>query len=167
MVKRRPKQKKREYEDAWQPVPNRKDRPTPERRKKGEWILLDTEDAGIRHAKDTAAHPIDDLERRGVISGDQASAGRDFEALVRAATETEAVRDSCLTWQPKGYASDDGNVTAVRDRRELYLFLGVVRDRMLRRVCVDHEEPHPHQVGLLREALNEAERFFRPRWRAK
>ena len=159
--------RKREYEDAWQPVANRKDRPTPERRKKGEWVLLETEDAGIRHAKDVAAHPIDDLERRGVISGDQASAGRDFEALVRAATETDGVRDSCLTWQPKGYASDDGNVEAVRDRRELYLFLGVVRDRMLRRVCVDHVPPRPGQEGVLREALNEAERFFRPRWRAK
>lgn len=161
MGRKKPKPRIRQpHDDAWKPRHEiGKDRPTPERRKHGVWGLLDTEDAGVRFARDFASHPIDRLEHSGVLSSDQASAGRDFEALVRAATETPATRDSCLTWQPKGYESDDGNVDAVRDRRELYLFLGVVRDRILRRVCVQHEEPA--DVGLLREALNEAARFFK------
>jgi len=153
--------KHKEHADAWEPRPGRKDRPTPERRMKGKWGLLDTEDAGVRHAKDFEAHPIDSLEHRGVISNQQASAGRDFEALYRAAIQTPQTRDSCLTWQPKGYESDDGNFAAVEARRELYLFLGVARDRFLRRVCVDHQEPKPRDIGILRECLNECVRFFK------
>ena len=153
--------KHKEHADAWEPRPGRKDRPTPERRLKGKWGLLETEDAGVRHAKDFHAHPIDSLEHRGVISNAQASAGRDFEKLYRAANGTGGIRDSTTLWEPKGHENDDGNVKAAEQRNELYLFLGVYRDKLLRRVCVHHSEPKPSEVGALREALNEAERFFR------
>jgi len=159
--KRRKIEAEIEKAQAWKPRPDRgKDRPTPERLALGKWALMSGDEAGIRHAKDFEAHPIDELEHKNAITNSQASAGRDFESLVRSATETTATRDSCMTWQPKGYESDDGNVNAVRDRQELYLFLGIIRDRQLRRVCVEHVAPKSAEIGILREALNEAERFF-------
>lgn len=163
MVKKRRKARQKHEQDSLTAPTRGKDRPTPERATRGIWGLFETEDAGIRHARDVASHPIDALEWRGVLSSDQASAGRDYEALYRAANEAPGIRDSCTLWEPKGYESDDGPIHAVRDRRELYLFLGVVRDRQLRRVCVEHVEPKPDEVGLLREALNECVRFFKPK----
>ncbi len=151
-----------------------KSRPTPERLAKGgmkakggrldslgSWTLEATEDAGVTAAKDASAHPIDDLEFRGVISNDQASAGRDFERLYRHVNGNGGIRDSSTLFEPKGFDNDDGDANAERDRQELYLFLGVVRDRLLRRVCVHHEQPDASEVGLIREALNEAARFFK------
>lgn len=157
----------------WEPQ-DQKDRPTPERLAKsgmrfekgkmtslGAWVLGETDRAGVSVAIDRSAHPIDDLERRGVLSNEQASAGRSFEELSRAATEVPGVRDSCTLWEPKGFESDDGNIDAVRAHRDLTRRLGMIRDQLLRRVCVYHEEPKPTEIGLLREALNEAGRFFR------
>ncbi|MEM6833299.1 MAG: hypothetical protein AAF562_06710 [Pseudomonadota bacterium] len=163
MGRRHKRQKKRTdtYKEAWEPRPGRKDRPTPERLLRGHWGLLDTEDAGTKHAKDFQAHPIDSLEHRGVISNEQASAGRDYEALYRAANGGGGIRDSTTLFEPKGHDNDDGNIPASRDRHELYLFLGVYRDRLLRRTCVDHLEPKVGEIGLLREALNECCRFFK------
>jgi len=137
------------------------ERPTPERANRGQWAVVETAEG--KHLRDMQSHPIDALEREGRLSSDQASAARDFEQLVRDATEIPGARDSCTIWEPRGHSSDDGPVRAVRERRELYLFLGVVRDRQLRRVCVDHVWPKPHEVGILREALNECCRFFKGR----
>jgi len=143
------------------PPPRHNERPTPERAAHGRFVEMLTEDAGVKHARDVEAHPIDALEWRGVLSSDQASAGRDFEELYLRANEMPPARDSTTIWEPKGHDGGDGPVQAVRDRRELYLFLGVVRDRQLRRVCVDHVSPKPSEVGILREALNECARFFK------
>lgn len=143
-----------------------KARPTRERLQRGVWALREAEDedgnltAGLKHARDLEAHPIDRLENRSTITKEQAQAGRDFEALYRAANEAPGIRDSTTLWQPKGHENDDGNVAAVRDRKELYLFLGTMRDQLLRRVCVQHEYPRPREIAALREALSECERFF-------
>ena len=153
--------KKREHRETWTPRPeSERDRPTPERRSKGEWTWVTTDRAGQKAAKDVKANPIDALEHSGALSSDQASAARDFELLYHRAKATPGIRDSTTLWEPKGFESDDGDIVAERDRRELYLFLGIVRDRQLRHVCVEHNEPRPDQVGLLREALNECARFF-------
>lgn len=145
---------------TWEPRKHQ-DRPTPERRRHGEWVFVDTEAAGHRVARDMASTPIDRMEHAGVLSNEQASAARDFEQLYRAAQEVPATRDSCTIWEPQGHDESDGPVEAVRDRRELYLFLGTQRDMILRYVCVEHREPRPRDIGLLREALNECVRFFK------
>lgn len=148
-------------EQKWMPQKH-KDRPTPERKEKSTWELHKTEIAGIKVARAIDTTPVDRMEHVGLLSNDQASAGRQFEELYAAARETPGTRDSCTIWEPKGFESDDGNVKAVRDRRELYLFLGVQKDMMLRHACVEHREPRGDmQVGLLREALNECVRFFK------
>ena len=134
--------------------------PTPERVKKGDFKKVGGKAAVERYVFDPIAHPIDALQHSGQISQDQADAGRQFEKLARDATQTPGARDSTTIWEPKGFESDDGNVKAVREWNELYLFLGVVRSRILRRVCVEQESPKLHEIGLLRECLNEVERFF-------
>lgn len=142
------------------PEAHEKARPTPERRKRGAWQEIGGKAAVERYLRDVEAHLIDALEWRGIITQEQADAGRDFERLVRAATETPQARDSTTIWEPKGFENDDGNVKAVRDRRELYLFLGVYRDRLLRRACVNNEKLKLNELQLLPEALNECVRFF-------
>lgn len=138
----------------------RKVSPTPERIAKGQFQKIGGKAATARHIVDPTAHPIDELEWRKKISPEQADAGRYFEELYRAATETPGTRDSTTIWEPQGFESDDGNVKAVRERRELYLFLGTIRDRQLRRVCVDHTPPkHDGEIGILREALNMVAKF--------
>jgi hypothetical protein len=132
--------------------------PTDERLAKGTFKKIGGKAASERYLIDVSAHPIDALQHTGQINADQAGAGRMFEELDRAATEVPGTRDSTTIWEPKGHSSDDGNIKAVRRRRELYLFLGVVRDRLLRRACVEHDPRG--DVGALREALNEAARFF-------
>ncbi|MDP5216708.1 hypothetical protein Q5Y75_05715 [Ruegeria sp. 2205SS24-7] len=145
---------------TWEPREDQ-DRPTLERRKRGDWVFIDTEIAGRRVAKDMASTPIDRLENSGALSNEQASAAREFESLYLRAQETPQARDSTTIWEPQGHDSGDGPVEAARDRKELYLFLGMQRDKLLRWICVDHNEPKLSEVGLLREALNEAVRFFK------
>lgn len=153
---------KAEHAQTWTPRPEKeKDRPTPERKAMGEWTWVTTQKAGGKAAKDMASHPIDRLEWAGVISNEQASAGRDFENLTRSATQSPGVRDSCTLWEPKGFESDDGNVSAVNRHRELCRMLGMLRDRRLRWVCVEQNHPKPQEIGQLREDLNECARFFK------
>ena len=149
------KKKRTPVYDAPDKVP-----PTPERLAVGVWQKTGGRAATERFLKDVSAHPIDALEHKGQLSAAQADAGRDYEELARAAMETPPTRDSTTIWEPQGHSSDDGNVKAVRRRRELYLSLGVVRDRQLWRVCVGHGTPKDSEIGLLREALNEVRRFL-------
>lgn len=133
--------------------------PTRERLERGEWVAV-----GKGHDKllrDIGSVPVDRLEHAGVLSNHQASAARQFEELYRAANEAVTARDSCTIWEPKGHDEGDGPVKEARDRRELYLFLGMAKDQALRRVCVEHVEPRGVEIGILREALNECVRFFR------
>lgn len=144
----------------WAPK-REQDRPTPQRRQRGDWVFVSTERAGQSVARDMASVPVDRLEHAGVLSNDQASAARDFENLYLAANETAPTRDSTTIWEPKGHDASDGPIAAVQDRKELYLFLGMNRDKLLRRVCVEHQEPKMSEIGPLREALNECVRFFK------
>lgn len=154
MSKRKSKRKKQEELAGPRGVA-----PTPERVKKGTFKKVGGKAAVERYVVDVTAHPIDALEHSGQISREQADAGRHYEQLSRAANETPGTRDSTTIWEPKGFESDDGNINAVREWREIYLFLGVARSRILRRVCVEHEMRRS-DIGLLRESLSEAERFF-------
>lgn len=138
-------------------VPRRyQEQPTPERLEKGVW-LVDQKEA----RRDVATAPIDRLEHSGTIDNDQASAGRQFEQLWRAQNEIHGIRDSCTIWEPKGFASDDGPIEAAERWRKLCRHLGMLREAQLRWVCVDHNDPRPRDIGALREALNEAIRFFK------
>ena len=158
-MKRRRKHQKPEPDRLT--VPSRgKDRPTPERASRGVWGLFETEDAGVRHAKDHATHPIDALEWRGVLSSDQASAARDYEALYRAQCEVAGARDSTTIWEPRGHDETDGPVEERKRYRELCRDLGMIRERRLQWVIIEQREPRPHEIGQLREDLNEAAHFF-------
>lgn len=153
------------HADRWKARPDReRDRPTPERKSKGTWVWTGTRQAGVIHPMDVAAHPIDALEHSGQLSNEQASAGRDFEALWNAAKQTPGIRDSTTLWEPKGHESDDGNIEAVTRYRELARRIGMLRDRQLIWVCVYHNAPrNQNEIAQLREALNEAARFFAPK----
>ena len=154
--------REKEHDRTWESREGR-DRPTPERKAKATtWVFVMTEEAGVKAARDVSGNPIDRMQHTGVLDNDQASAARDFEQLYRAASEAPPSRDSTQTWEPKGHDSTDGPVEAARDRKELYLALGMHRDQLLRKVCVRHEEPKPNEIGPLREALNECVRFFKP-----
>ena len=154
-----------EHAETWTPRPDRgRDRPTRERKDRGDWIWINSKEAGVKAAKDVAAHPIDYLEHAGVITNTQGSAGRDYESLYRVCLEVEQARDCLTLWMPKGHASDDGPVEQKKRYRNLCREIGIVRESILRQVCV--HERHPRggdQIGALREALNEAERFFAKR----
>lgn len=142
------------------PSEPRKIRPTPERAARGEWVAVGGKAAVERHIRDVAAHPIDDLEHRGVISKEQADAGRQFEQLWRAANQVPGIRDSTTIWEPKGHDEGDGDVDSVKRKREIEAFLRKEQVRQLIWVCVQHEKIGPHNHGVLCETLNEAARFF-------
>lgn len=167
----------------WTPEAD-KDRPTPERLLKGGmraiahkqsitiaiggWGLVDT---GLGYAaRDYTAHPIDKMEQAGVISKDQAQAGRDFEALARACNEVGSLRDSITLFDgPKGHESDDGPVHIKPVLRDLERRLSPQQLSTLRHVCIEQGVPRmgPKPLGLLREALNECQRFFSPQVRKR
>jgi hypothetical protein len=124
---------------------------TPERRARGTW-------AGNQ---DLTTTPIDRLAYAGEISSEQASAGREYEAVYAAAREVPAARDSLTTWEPRGHDGDgEGPVEAARRYRELSVFVGHEHGARLWWVCVNHTMPPHRDYGALREALNEAVRFF-------
>jgi len=137
-----------------------KERPTVERMARGKWRLGETIDAGIKVAIDDAAHPLEALRHDGLISAEQYEAGCDYEALYRSQCEVPGSRDSTTIWEPKGYASDDGPIEERERYKALCRAIGMLCERRLWWVCVDHRMPRKHEVGQLREDLNEAWRFF-------
>lgn len=135
-------------------------RPTPERHAKGDWSFVRLEKNGPKAVRDMNAHPIDRLQRAGIITAEQASAAYDYEALYRASLQTPQARDSTTLWEPKGHESDDGNVEAVERYRKFCREVGMIRERQMQWVCVEQNDPKPHEVGPFRETLNEVERWF-------
>jgi len=161
---------KRENPESWTPRPDReRDRPTPERKARGQWVWVDTSKAGQRAARDMWAHPVDRLEYSQQIDNDQASAARDYEQLYRAAIQVGGIRDSTTLWEPKGHENDDGNVEGVKRYRQFCRAVGTVRERQLQWVCIEGKMPRskPDEIGQFREVLNEAARFFGYGRRAK
>lgn len=134
--------------------------PTFERRKKGKFV---EKRVGVKEPKvefDAHAHMTDKLEEKGIITTEQAWAGRDYENLYRAAIQTGGIRDSLTLHEPKGYESDDGNIGAVKYYRALCAELGIFRERVLRQVCIEQTEPSPREVERLRDALDACHDFF-------
>lgn len=163
----------------WTPE-REKERPTPERLAKGGmrasksgqslkspggWGLIDTGQGYA--AQDRTAHPIDKMEHAGVITKDQAQAGRDYEALARSCVEVPGIRDSCTIWEPKGHDSDDGPVHLKPRLRELERRLSAAQLSELWRVCVEQGVPDLayRPLSELREGLNRCARFFAPQVR--
>lgn len=142
--------------DIWQPRPDSgKDRPTPERRAKGAFVLRETEDAGVTFAVDTAATMLDRLTVRGLLSADQCQAGHDYAALMER-TRLVSQGRSCLNFEPVGHDSDaeptHGELRDIQERRELYLACGVLTWAVLQRTCVDQQMPA--DLIRLREGLD-------------
>jgi len=137
-------------------------RPTAERKRRGKWELGRIEKNGAKVARDSFSCPIDRLEYIKDITNDQASAARQFEELYRSQCEVAGSRDSCTIWEPKGFQSDDGPVEARKRYREVCREIGMLQERILQWVCVEHQEPRgDKQLGQLREALNECVRVFK------
>lgn len=90
--------------DNWQPRDG-KDRPTPERKAKGKFELIDGEDAGVTIAIDRQATVLDQLQAAGHLTPEQCEAGLDFAALM-ARTRLVSQGRSCLDFTPVGYEGD-------------------------------------------------------------
>ncbi|MEL6361707.1 MAG: hypothetical protein AAFR21_11535 [Pseudomonadota bacterium] len=134
--------------------------PTEERKRFGVFQSVRVEKDGEKIWRDTAAHAIDDLERKEVITTNQANAARDYEELFRASRQIGGIRDSLTMFEPQGHDSTDGNVGAVRRMKALRMDLGVFGSRLLERVSVDNEYPSPREIERLRIALDACIDFF-------
>lgn len=148
--------------DNWEDRPDSgKSRPTAERKDKGRFVLRDGEDAGVSIAVDEAAHILDVLHSRGVITGDQRDAGHDIAALLERTRLVSAGR-SCLDFTPVGHDDNreptHGELRDTQERNDLYLGVGMLTFRELRHVC--HEGNPPRSVDRLRDGLTFAAKMW-------
>lgn len=138
-----------------------KARPTPERLRKGDFVLRDGEDAGVTFAVDQSVTELDRLRKSGIITPDQSQGGHDFAALMDRTRLTSPGR-SCLNFDPVGYDGDAApSHTAERDTREraeIYMACGVAAFAELRRVCCDHHAPS--NIIMLRRGLDTCAKFW-------
>jgi len=139
----------------------RKISPTPERQAKGVFKKVGGKAASVRYAVDVSAHPIDALRHTKQISQQQFEAAQDFEEAYRNALQVPGIRDSCTIWEPQGHQSDDGNPRAVALYRALSRRLTMIGESRMQSVIIYLTPPrNDRELGELREALNEAHRFF-------
>lgn len=138
-----------------------RDRPTPERLRRGDWETRDSERAGMSYAVDKQSHALDMLRERGLLSDELVMAGEDFARLVLRNRLTSEGR-SCLNFDPVGYDNDLPDDAQSRELfNEVYLALGTLTYRLLRKVCVESEYPGPHQLDRLNDGLETCVTFFK------
>ena len=149
--------------EIWEPREG-KERPTPERRAKGAFVLRDTEDAGVTVAVDEGATELDRLALRGTITEDQRQAGHDLAQVLHRTRLTSSGR-SCIDMTPVGHQSledSDDDWQAKRDeqqRQAVYLRCrGPWVWPELIRVCRDDEPVR--DVASLRSGLDVAMKVF-------
>ena len=137
-----------------------KARPTPERRAKGMFRLIDGEDAGVTVAVDQCTTMLDWLALRGHITGDQAQAGLMLAGLLDR-TRLVGQGRSCLDFSPVGHDGDEVSERQMRDeqdRAEVYLGCGTYTWAELRRVCQDGLRPT--DMDRLRTGLDFCAKFW-------
>ena len=120
--------------------------PTDQRRQRGAWTRHKSKDRTEIHERDMRSNPIDALEHDGVITPEQAQAGRDYEALM-ARTRLVGEGRSCLNFEPVGYGdSDHDDADAWRSIRDLERKLGLFKASLLRRIIKrwDYRASNPH-----------------------
>lgn len=149
--------------EIWEPREG-KERPTPERRAKGAFVLRDTEDAGVTVAVDEGATELDRLAIRGIITEDQRQAGHDLAQVLHRTRLTSAGR-SCINMEPVGYQSledSEDDWQAKRDNQQRHAVWLRCKGPWvwpeLIRVCRD-DEPCRH-VPSLRDGLDIAMKVF-------
>lgn len=128
--------------DVWEDREG-KARPTPERRAKGQFRLIDGDDAGVTVAVDQCATMLDWLSARHRITPEQHAAGIMLTGLLDR-TRLGSRGRSCLDFSPVGHDGDEISEQAIRDEQEradVYLGVGMASWAELRRVCQDHEKP--------------------------
>ena len=166
--KRKLRRSKRQEQSAaiiaaqWEPRPESgKDRPTPERKAKGNFRLVDGEDAGVTVAIDTEATILDRLAAKGIVTQAQAQGGHDFAALIER-TRLVSQGRSCLNFEPVGYDDDrepsHAELRDIEERREIYLACGTITFAEMRRVCCDGQRPS--DLRRLREGLDLCVKFW-------
>ena len=128
-----------------------KDRPPPERVRRGEYRIADGEDAGGSYAIDLASCPIDAALTSGQLrlgSGNEGvrwEAAKVFETLRRRLSGSPSQR-SCLDFSPMGFDASDGDPEAEADEKELRKALGFRHWRELDAVCYRHEPINSLQI---------------------
>lgn len=165
--KRKLKRAKRQEQSAaiaaaqWEARPESgKDRPTPERKTKGAFRLVDGEDAGVTVAVDMESTLLDRLASRRIITPEQAQGGHDFASLMER-TRLVSQGRSCLNFEPVGHDESEPTHAELRDqqeRREIYLACGSLTFAELRRTCCD--ERMPKDILRLREGLDLCVKFW-------
>jgi len=107
---RRPRTAHIKRAEQWADQPGRA-RPTPERRRRGSYRLVDGEDAGIRVAIDERSTPLRDAYASGKLTPRQLDAGEKFEELYRIVMGSPGPR-SCLDWSPRGHSESEPEYAA-------------------------------------------------------
>ena len=132
-----------------------KARPTPERKAKGQFRLIDGEDAGVTIAVDEESTILDKLRRADLITHDQCEAGHDFAALMMR-TRLVSQGRSCLDFSPVGYDGDFEDEQSIRDNETRTRIFAKCRGPWvwpeLRRVCV--EGRNVSDLASLRDGLD-------------
>lgn len=131
-------------------------RPTPERIRRGAYVLVDAEDAGVRYAQDLAADPVAAAEMQGLLEPHHVDAFRQFEALARRMMGSPGQR-SCLDFTPVGHDDSDGDPEAEREWKDVRAYLG---GQYLSVAIAMAYEQVPAQRTLVRETGNKLATFF-------
>lgn len=124
-------------------------RPTDERRHKGMFRLVDSEDAGVSYSIDQCSSMAGLYYAIGLIDGTQFDAAGQFERIARSRRGSPSQR-SCLDFSPVGYEApddtdaDEANMREWRDLCSMYS--AAVRD-VLSMVCWEHRD----FLGVVRE----------------
>lgn len=127
------------------------DRPTPERRKKGRFRQVDTENAGESYYIDSATFDIDDMHDRGSISPEQWQAVERFADRVlayRAQAPIKSGSRSCLDFSPVGHDDSDGDPQVSADCREISDRLGFYAFNLLD-ASICRGESIQHREGVV------------------
>lgn len=142
-----------------------KGRPTPERRRRGAFVLIDGDEAGVAIAVDAAATMLDQLRLAGLISDLQAQAGHDLAALIDRTQIGPPLR-SCLDFAPRGHTGDrpptHGELRDLAERAALIRITGAAGWALLRAVVLEQRAPTgTGNLGRLRAGLDAVAAFWR------
>ena len=144
---------------------NGKARPTPERRRRGAFVLQDGDEAGVTVAVDGAATLLDRLRMAKLISDVQCRAGLDLAALFDRTRQGTQMR-SCLDFTPVGFDPEreptHGELRDIAERAQLHRIIGAAPWALMRAVCLEQRGPRDlrHLRGL-RIGLDKVVDFWR------
>lgn len=143
-------------------------RPTPERRKRGAYRLVDGENAGERYAYDDCSTPLRHahFHTPKKLTKTELEAGERFEALCRIVRGSPGPR-SCLDWSPRGYGETptEYHARAWSEFKDIGWGMGKVAFNVMISVCYFHEATGPRRDDAFRwKRLKQGLEFCRKYW---